>query len=568
MGEVSDNTQMADTMQEKSNNIEFEIRAKSQEIRNQKPSNKNDVKTEILHYQKLLNDYEKTISSQCTELEHLKQEHETTSRHFATLELAFSDVLQKYDRSKIIVDGFKSNEEALTQNLQIAEDKLKQNEAKYESLKTYAKSQIDKCNIEILNVRDKYDFESTKLRALIKRLEIKCSSLETSLNQKTEECEQLSALCEDITGKQIDYESQDFPNDIWYNKGTHDLITRLAAFLPVCLIGLIGNLWVIYVLKSNRHLRTPTNLIVGNMAVADMLSTVIHPCFIFVYDYFQVYQLGSVGCKGEGPLECSILLASVISMSAITYDRLTAIVLPIDTKIDKCKAKIIICCTWLIGILLAMPLAIFRNYKERKWKNFDEKFCTEETIVVNIYWYVIITALVWLPLSIQIICYSAIFIKLNKYEKIIVKTFSHHQLGYKRNAAKMMFIVILTFMFCRLPFTAFIIYRHQQLNTSTSNSDNDVTNMINGLYHSLWFSSKYLLIVNAAANPLIYSVTNVSFRNAFKKTKLCRWIFPETKPKTPKPTKQKKIFFIFKKTNANNCHDASTKIVEIKVTKL
>lgn len=44
----------------------------------------------------------------------------------------------------MIVDGFKSNEEALTQNLQIAEEKLKQNEAKYESLKTYAKSQIEK----------------------------------------------------------------------------------------------------------------------------------------------------------------------------------------------------------------------------------------------------------------------------------------------------------------------------------------------------------------------------------------------------------------------------------------
>lgn len=42
------------------------------------------------------------------------------------------------------MDGFKSNEEALTQNLQIAEEKLKQNEAKYESLKTYAKSQIEK----------------------------------------------------------------------------------------------------------------------------------------------------------------------------------------------------------------------------------------------------------------------------------------------------------------------------------------------------------------------------------------------------------------------------------------
>ncbi|XP_030748287.1 transforming acidic coiled-coil-containing protein 1-like [Sitophilus oryzae] len=197
------NDRQLSDLQEKSS-LELEIKSKS-DLKNQNQIQKNDLplKGEMLHYQKLLTEYEKTISGQSMELEKLKQEHETTSRHFATLELAFSDVLQKYDRSKIIVDGFKTNEEALTQNLQIAEEKLKQNEAKYESLKTYAKSQIEKCNVEILNVREKHEYESSKLRALIKRLEIKCSSLETSLNQKTEECEQLSALCDDITGKQV-----------------------------------------------------------------------------------------------------------------------------------------------------------------------------------------------------------------------------------------------------------------------------------------------------------------------------------------------------------------------------
>ncbi|XP_060537349.1 transforming acidic coiled-coil-containing protein 1-like [Cylas formicarius] len=203
MGEFSDRQIQMPDLQDKSS-FEIEIRQKS-ELKNSIQPQKSDhmLKQEINHCQQLLLEHEKTIASQCTELEKLKQEHETTSRHFATLELAFSDVLQKYDRSKIIVDGFKTNEEALTQNLQIAEEKLKQNEAKYESLKTYAKAQIEKCNVEIMNVREKYEFESSKLRALIKRLEIKCSSLETSLNQKTEECQQLSELCDDITGKQV-----------------------------------------------------------------------------------------------------------------------------------------------------------------------------------------------------------------------------------------------------------------------------------------------------------------------------------------------------------------------------
>ncbi|XP_050302971.1 substance-K receptor-like [Anthonomus grandis grandis] len=378
----------------------------------------------------------------------------------------------------------------------------------------------------------------------------------------------------------IDYETEDFPNTIWYNKGTKDLITKLCMFIPLCIAGLAGNLWVIYVLKSNRHIRTPSNLILGNMAVADMLSTIIYPCFIFVYDYYQNYKLGPVGCKLEGPLECTILLASVISMSAITYDRLTAIVLPNESKIDKPRAKMVICLSWLIAMGLSTPLGFFRNYRERNWKNFDETYCIEDAIVVNIYWYVIITALVLLPLSIQMICYSAIFVKLSKYEKIIVKNFSHHQMGYKRNAAKMMFIVILTFMICHLPYTAFIMYRHQVLKASASGVTTSVTNIVQGTYYTLWFASKYLLIANAAVNPLIYSVTNVSFRTAFRKTKLCRWILSESLPtKTPnkKPNppqspskvgKRKNIFFIFKKYKSSDIRDSTSTKVEIVNTKL
>ena len=59
----------------------------------------------------------------------------------------------------------------------------------------------------------------------------------------------------------------------------------------------------------------------------------------------------------------TILMASVISMSAITYDRLTAIVLPNDTRINDTKAKIIIPATWVIGTVLSIPLAFYRTYK-------------------------------------------------------------------------------------------------------------------------------------------------------------------------------------------------------------
>jgi hypothetical protein len=49
--------------------------------------------------------------------------------------------------------------------------------------------------------------------------------------------------------------------------------------------------------------------------------------------------------------------------------------------------------------------------QERRWKNFYETYCTEETKVMPIYWYVVIVFVVWLPLVIMVLCYSALFFK-------------------------------------------------------------------------------------------------------------------------------------------------------------
>lgn len=43
--------------------------------------------------------------------------------------------------------------------------------------------------------------------------------------------------------------------------------------------------------------------------------------------------------------------------------------------------------------------------------DFRETYCTEEKIVMPIYWYVVIVFVVWLPLLIMVLCYSALFIK-------------------------------------------------------------------------------------------------------------------------------------------------------------
>ncbi|KAG5891540.1 hypothetical protein JTB14_028558 [Gonioctena quinquepunctata] len=104
---------------------------------------------------------------------------------------ALSDLNQNYQK---ILEQF---DEMISEWYTRVQAKNKEHAEKYESLKIYYKNQLDKSNKDILGIMEKYDSEMNKLRAQIKRLEIKCGSLEMALQQKTKECEQLATLRRD-----------------------------------------------------------------------------------------------------------------------------------------------------------------------------------------------------------------------------------------------------------------------------------------------------------------------------------------------------------------------------------
>lgn len=188
---------------------------------------------------------------------------------------------------------------------------------------------------------------------------------------------------------------------------------KVVTFIPIIISGLIFNSIIIILLAKNKSLRNPTNMLIGNMATADFLTLLMGPAFFMVHDFFQNYQLGAVGCRLEGFLEGAFLVTAVLNLSAISYDRLSSIVLPINSKfkLNVKKTRFVMAATWLAGFSFAIPLAVFRKYKRRVWKNFVEKYCKENQNILNTYWYFLISVLVWLPLCVMVISYTAIFIK-------------------------------------------------------------------------------------------------------------------------------------------------------------
>lgn len=179
--------------------------------------------------------------------------------------------------------------------------------------------------------------------------------------------------------------------------------------------------------------------------------------------------------------------------------------------------KIVIAASWICGMILSSPLAIFRYYIERQWKNFLESFCFENMDVLPLYWHVIIVALVWIPLCVLIFCYTTIFIKLDQYERMRKRRDHPLTRSYKKKFAKTLFIVVVTFFVLRIPFTTYVFMRSHKLKSSE-------INQVDGMFTTLWYISRYLIFLNCALTPCVYGITNENFRKAFRRSKCYKYL--------------------------------------------
>ncbi|CAG9760748.1 unnamed protein product [Ceutorhynchus assimilis] len=155
----------------------------------------------ISKYKNIINEYEKHIVQQNTDLEKLKIENERNMRHFTNTEMAFSDVFEKYEKAKYVIAAYAKNEDILLENLRNAEEQLTETETKCVAMKEQSFKQIKQAKQHIEYEKQKYNQELAKLQGQVKRLEIKATSLEVALKQKTDECQALASLCDDITGR-------------------------------------------------------------------------------------------------------------------------------------------------------------------------------------------------------------------------------------------------------------------------------------------------------------------------------------------------------------------------------
>ncbi|XP_075063107.1 transforming acidic coiled-coil-containing protein 1 isoform X2 [Mixophyes fleayi] len=168
--------------------------------------------SEVLEMRKIVAEYEKTIAQMIEDeqrskmasqkgLQQVTLEKEQAISDLNSVERSLSDLFRRYENLKGVLEGFKKNEEALKKCAQDYLARVKQEEQRYQALKIHAEEKLNIANEEIAQVRTKAKAESAALTAGLRKEQMKVESLERALQQKNQEIEELTKICDELIAK-------------------------------------------------------------------------------------------------------------------------------------------------------------------------------------------------------------------------------------------------------------------------------------------------------------------------------------------------------------------------------
>lgn len=287
--------------------------------------------------------------------------------------------------------------------------------------------------------------------------------------------------------------------------------TILSLFI---ILAVAGNILVCVAVFTDRRLKHLNNLLLVSLAIADLLVGTLVMTFAVINDILDKWIFGPVFCDIwiSGDIMCST--ASILNLCVISLDRYIHIRDPFtyENWMNWKKIAAMISGVWIMsGAISFIPIHLeWHKNAEDRGVPMEENVCAMElnptysVVSSTISFY--IPCIVMLTIYIQLYCYA------RRHIKSIKKT-QTPQFGGKTSttqdhkAAVTLGIIVGVFLFCWLPF--FIV------------------NLIAGFCKCvpliLFKILTWLGYVNSCLNPIIYSIFNQEFRDAFR-----RILFPKS----------------------------------------
>ncbi|XP_030630790.1 alpha-1D adrenergic receptor-like [Chanos chanos] len=311
----------------------------------------------------------------------------------------------------------------------------------------------------------------------------------------------------------------------------------VGLFLTVFIsFAIVGNILVILSVLCNRHLRTVTNFFIVNLAVADLLLSLMVLPFSATMEVLDCWVFGRAFCNVWAAVDVLCCTASILSLCMISIDRYIGVkhCLTYPTIVTERRAAMALVVLWCASMVVSIgPLM---GWKEPPPSDDHECNITQEpgyalfssllsfylplTIILAMYFRIYVVARRTtdsleaglkrerentVEIVLRIHCRSALEEPMhtpgrshlfNRSLSTRLKRFSR-----EKKAAKTLAIVVGVFILCWLPF--FLVLPLGSLFPRLKPSEN---------VFKLVFWLGYF---NSCVNPLIYPCSSLEFRRAF-----------------------------------------------------
>ncbi|XP_022785675.1 neuropeptide SIFamide receptor-like [Stylophora pistillata] len=305
--------------------------------------------------------------------------------------------------------------------------------------------------------------------------------------------------------------SSHFSSDFQFSLPTRVIFATATLFS--FLMSVIGNSLVICIIAKQQSMKTSTNYLIRNLAVCDILTTVLMTLNlikrIFLEGKWFGGVMGSVTCKMVEYGNSVTLFCSLSNLVAIAIDRYLAVTRPLSYKLSsKWLVKISVPVMWLIS--LSLPIASVSDTQLLYYDGNVWPRCEEVGNRGSWDLYLSIASIICSFIALTTL-YSAISYRIwrrnipgemcSNQKELVIRT--------ARKVTILMISVVVVFFVSMAPAFVFLII----FEFGNAGPTFGATVM---QYPFLFAFSYWLICNNSAFNPLLYFVFIESFRQGLR----------------------------------------------------
>ncbi|XP_061089139.1 delta-type opioid receptor-like [Conger conger] len=279
-----------------------------------------------------------------------------------------------------------------------------------------------------------------------------------------------------------------------------------ALYSVVCVVGLIGNVLVMYVIIRYTKMKTATNIYIFNLALADALATSTLP-FQSVNYLMGTWPFGDVLCKMVMSIDYYNMFTSIFTLTTMSVDRYIAVCHPIKALDFRTphNAKIINVCNWILSSAISLPVMIMATIAI----DYNASGSIECTLIFphpSWYWENLLKICVFIfafiiPVLIITVCYGLMILRLKRSRMLSGSKQKDRNL---HRITRMVLVVVAVFIICWTPIHIYVII-------------NALVNVPGSLLKSVtWHFCIALGYTNSCLNPVLYAFLDENFKRCFR----------------------------------------------------